>query len=65
MVEGGCPDCAVEFAMIWEVTVGSVLDGYTPVFGDAPVVVEVGRCDNCNISFERIDGGPWRRQGTP
>jgi hypothetical protein len=57
-----CPNCAAEFAVVWHVTVGTNPQGYTPVFGKAPVAVEAGRCDSCNISFERIDGGAWRRQ---
>jgi hypothetical protein len=51
-----------DFVTTWHVTVGANLQGYEPVFGKAPVAIEVGRCNNCNTSFERIDGGPWRRQ---
>lgn len=63
MAEDGCPDCDADFATIWHVTVGTNLQGYEPVFGNAPVAVDIGRCNNCNTSFESVDGGPWRRQG--
>jgi len=62
MVEHSCPECGAELPTVWHVTVGTNLQGYTPVFGRAPVALDVGRCNNCNISFERIDGGPWCRQ---
>ncbi len=61
--DDGCPECDGEFASVGQVTVGTNLQGYEPVFGKAPVAVDIGRCNNCNISFERVDGGPWRRQG--
>jgi hypothetical protein len=34
---------------------------YTPVFGGR-VVLDMVRCNNCNISFERVEGQPWERQ---
>jgi len=63
MVEASCPECHVDFAAVWQVTVGTDPQDYEPVFGKAPVLVEAGRCNKCNTSFERIDGGPWRREG--
>ena len=63
MVEAGCPECGGDFGALWQVTVGTDLKGYTPVFG-GPVVLDMGRCNNCDMSFERIDAGPWRRQGS-
>jgi hypothetical protein len=63
MVEESCPECGADFETVWHVTLGTNLQGYKPVFGKAPVAVDVGRCNNCNISFESLDGGPWHRQG--
>ena len=63
MVEENCPECAADFESVWHVTVGTNLQGYEPVFGKAPVAVDMGRCDNCNISFESVDEGARRRQG--
>jgi hypothetical protein len=62
MVENGCPECGHEFDTVWQVAVGTNLQGYTPVFG-GPVVVDIGRCNNCNTSFERIGDGTGHRQG--
>ena len=64
MVEDACPECGGVFEVVWKVTVGTNMQGYTPVFGRSPVVVDAGRCNACNISYERIDGGPWSRQGS-
>jgi len=63
MVEDCCPECHADVATVWHVTVGTDQQGYEPVFGKTPVEVDGGRCDNCNASFERIDGGPWHRKG--
>lgn len=63
MAQAGCPECDVDFVAVWQVTVGTDPQGYKPVFGNVPVTVEAGRCNNCNMSFERVDGGPCRRQG--
>jgi hypothetical protein len=63
MVEASCPECGADFERVWYVTVGTKPQGYEPVFGKAPVVVDMGRCNNCNSSFESVDGGPWHRQG--
>jgi hypothetical protein len=41
---------------MWQVAVGDS-GGYQPVFG-GPVVLDVGRCNQCNINLERVDGGP-------
>ena len=60
MVENRCPECDEDFASTWQVAIGTD-GGYTPVFG-GPVVLEGGRCDTCNRSYEPTDGGPWRRQ---
>jgi hypothetical protein len=62
MVEERCPECGGEFESVWHVSVGTKTQGYTPVLG-GPGVVEIGRCNTCNISFERLDAGPWHRQG--
>lgn len=59
MPDDVCPQCGREFESIWGVTVGDA-GGYKPVFG-GPVVLDLGRCNNCNITFERTDAGPWRR----
>lgn len=61
MLEHRCPECDQDFASMWQVAIG-VAGGYTPVFG-GPVVLDIGRCDTCNRSYERTAGGPWRRQG--
>ena len=63
MAEDACPDCGTDFGAVWQVKVGTNMRGYTPVF-DGPVVADIGRCDNCNTSSERIDGGAWCRQGS-
>lgn len=63
MVAESCPECGADVETVWHVTVGTNLQGCEPVFGKAPVAVDVGRCNNCNISFESIGGGPWHRQG--
>jgi hypothetical protein len=64
MVDESCPECGADLETVWRVTVGTDLQGYEPVYGKARVDVEVGRCNNCNVSFESVDGGPWRRQGS-
>ena len=56
-----CPECGAAFDSLWHVTVGES-GGYKSVFG-GPVALDMGRCNNCNIDFERTDGGSWRRQG--
>jgi hypothetical protein len=61
LVQFACPDCDDEFESVWDVTVDDSGE-YPPVFG-GPVTLEIGRCNNGNNSFERVDGGPWRRQG--
>ncbi len=63
MVEESCPECGADFGTVWHVMVGTNLQRYKPFFGKAPVAVDVGRCKNCNISFESLDGGRWYRQG--
>lgn len=63
MVEERCPECGADFETVWHVTAGTNLQGYEPVFGKARVAVDMGRCNNCNISFESVDGGSWHRQG--
>lgn len=63
VAEHACPECNGDFASVWDVMVGTDLQGYKPVFGKAPVEVEMGRCGSCNVDFERVDGGPWHRQG--
>lgn len=63
MAERCCPECGFDFETVWHVTVGTNPQGYEPVFGRAPVAFARGRCDKCNISFESVDGGAWRRQG--
>ena len=63
MVQDGCPDCGADSETVWRMTVGANLQGYEPVFGKAPIAVDMGRCNNCSTSFESFDGGPWRRQG--
>lgn len=63
MAEHACPECNADFATVWHVTVGTNPQGYEPVFGEAPVEVEMGRCARCNVDFQRVDGGPWHRQG--
>jgi uncharacterized protein (UPF0212 family) len=62
MVERICPACGADFETVWQVTVGTNLQGYKPVFGKAPVAIDIGRCNNCNTTFESVDGGPWERQ---
>ena len=61
MIDHACPECGGEFGSVSHVTVGTDPKGYTPVFG-GPVVLDIGRCNTCNISLERVDGGPWGRQ---
>ena len=65
MVEEICPECGGDFETVWHVTFGTDLQGYKPVFGKAPVAVDMGRCNNCNINFESVDGGPWQGQRDP
>ena len=62
MAEFACPECGQQVDPTCHVAVGDS-GGYRPVFG-RPVVVDIGRCDNCNINLERMDGGAWRRQGS-
>lgn len=58
--EYACPGCGGEFAAVWQVTVGAS-DRYEPVFG-GPAALAIGRCEHCNTSYERRDGGPWRQR---
>ena len=37
-----------------------VLAGFSPIF--TPEQRDVARCGQCEASFERTDGGAWRRQ---
>jgi hypothetical protein len=57
-----CPECGQDFESMWQVAVGDSGE-YQPVFG-GPVVLDVVRCNNCNMNLERVDGGPWHRQGS-
>lgn len=61
MPEESCPQCGKELEVVWGVTIGDSGD-YEPVFG-GPVTFDAAKCNSCNISFKRADGGPWRRQG--
>ena len=61
MREFVCPECGQEFQATGRVAVGDS-GGYQPVFGE-PVVLDIGRCDNCNVDLERVNGGAWHRQG--
>jgi hypothetical protein len=56
-----CPECGGEFGPLWRVSVRTNMHEYTPVFG-GPVVLDIARCNGCNVSFERAEGQPWRRQ---
>lgn len=58
--EYACPNCGEEFDSVWHVTVGDAGD-YKPVFG-GPVELGIGRCNTCNMSFERRNDGQWSRQ---
>jgi hypothetical protein len=57
-----CPECGQPFEPVGQVAIGDP-GGYQPVFG-GPVVLDVGRCDNCNTNLERVNGGEWHRQGS-
>jgi hypothetical protein len=61
MDEGICSDCGGRCGPVWQVTVGTNLQGYTPLFG-APVVVDLWTCQACNTTFERVDGGEWHER---
>lgn len=63
MVEERCPECGADFETVWQARVGTGVQGYEPAFGKGTVAVALGRCKNCNISFESTDGGVWHRQG--
>lgn len=56
MIDHACPECVAEFGCVWHVTVGTGLKKYPPVFA-GPVVVDIGRCESDNLTFERVDGG--------
>jgi hypothetical protein len=64
LVDDSCPECGEELGAVWRVTVDTNMQEYTPVFGER-AVLDIVRCNNCNISFERIEGGSWRRQESP
>ncbi len=60
--DASCPECGHEFDSIWAVSInkGPLPPGFTPIF--SPEQRDVARCGQCGKSFERTDGGPWRRQ---
>ena len=64
MDHDACPECGGEFGPLWRVSVGTNMREYTPVFG-GPVVLDIVRCKNCSISFERVEGQTWERQVEP
>lgn len=61
MPEESCPQCGQEFDVVWGVTIGDSGD-YERVFGGL-VAFDTARCNSCNISFKRSDGGPWLQGG--
>ena len=61
MADDFCPECGEELGDVWCVTVNANMQEYTPVFGGR-AVLDIVRCNSCNIRFERIEGGSWRRQ---
>lgn len=61
MAEEFCPECGEALGDVWRVTVNTNMQEYTPIFGGR-AVVDIVRCNNCEVSFERVEGGSWRRQ---
>jgi hypothetical protein len=59
--DDSCSECGGRFGPRWQVTVGTNMEGYTPLFG-GPVVVDIRTCQVCNTTFERLDGGEWQKQ---
>ena len=64
MAEGSCPECGADFETVWRVTVGTNLQGYEPVFGKAPVVVDMGRCNDCTSVSRGSKPGLGRGRAT-
>ena len=62
--ELSCPVCGTEFELVWAVSLNmqEPPPGMTAL--GKPEQRDIGRCNTCDATFERSNGGPWTRQAT-